>query len=89
MCGRISGFQPMNLTLPQRLQRYIQGSFERTTLLQKRIRQLVRGDSPLFDAELEGMENPVEIALTEVERGLVELVPDEEEEKPTLLEPEG
>jgi DNA-directed RNA polymerase subunit K/omega len=74
----------MSLTLPQRLQRYIQGSFERTSLLQKRLRQIVRGDAPLFDAELEGIENPIEIALTEIERGLIELVPDEEEQKPTL-----
>ena len=76
----------MELTLPQRLQRAILGSFERTVLLQKRIRQLVRGDAPLFDAELEGIIHPVQIALTEYERGLIELVPPEEEEaKPTLL----
>lgn len=52
--------------------------------MQKRLRQIVRGDAPLFDAELEGIENPIEIALTEMERGLIELVPDEEEHKPTL-----
>lgn len=74
----------MNLTLPQRLQRYAQGSFERTVLLQKRVRQLVRGDAPLFDAELEHVENPIEIALIEIERGLIELVPDEEPAKPAL-----
>lgn len=74
----------MELSLPQRLQRFVEGSFERTVLLQKRIRQLVRGDSPLFDAELEHIDNPIEIALIEVERGLIELVPDEEEQKPTL-----
>ncbi len=74
----------MSLTLPQRLQRYIQGSFEQTALLQKRLRQIVRGDAPLFDAELEGIRNPIEIALIEIERGLIELVPDEEEQKPTL-----
>lgn len=74
----------MNLTLPQRLQRYAQGSFQRTVLLQKRVRQLVRGDAPLFDAEIEHVENPIEIALIEVERGLIELVPDEEPAKPTL-----
>ncbi|TAH36406.1 MAG: hypothetical protein EYC70_11445 [Planctomycetota bacterium] len=74
----------MELSLPQRLQRQVQGSFERTVLLQKRIRQLVRGDAPLFDAELEHMDNPIEIALTEIERGLIELVPDEEEPRPVL-----
>lgn len=76
--------QPMQLSLPQRLQRFVEGSFERTVLLQKRIRQLVRGDAPLFDAELEHVENPIEIALIEVERGLIELVPDEDEPRPTL-----
>ncbi len=75
----------MSLTLPQRLQRVIEGSFENTVLLQKRVRQLVRGDAPLFDAELEKVENPIEIALVEMERGLIDLVPDEdEEERPTL-----
>ncbi|MGB0952282.1 MAG: DNA-directed RNA polymerase subunit omega [Planctomycetota bacterium] len=74
----------MDSTLPQRLQRNINGSFERTVLLQKRIRQLVRGDAPLFDAELERVENPIEIALIEVERGLIDLVEDAPVEKPTL-----
>jgi len=74
----------MDSTLPQRLQRNINGSFARTVLLQKRIRQIVRGDAPLFDAELERMENPIEIALTEIERGLIDLVEDKIEEKPTL-----
>jgi len=74
----------MDRTLPQRLQRYVNGSFERTVLLQKRIRQLVRGDAPLFDAELERIENPIEIALVEIERGLIELVEDKIEEKPTF-----
>jgi len=74
----------MEITLPQRLQRYVNGSFQRTVLLQKRIRQIVRGDAPLFDAELEHLDNPVEIALTEIERGLVELKAEEIEVKPTL-----
>ncbi|HEX9793361.1 MAG TPA: DNA-directed RNA polymerase subunit omega [Planctomycetota bacterium] len=74
----------MELSLPQRLQRYVEGSFERTVLLQKRLRQLVRGDAPLFDAELEHMDNPIEIALTEIERGLVELIPEEDESAPKL-----
>lgn len=74
----------MELSLPQRLQRQVQGSFERTVLLQKRVRQLVRGDAPLFDAELQHLDNPIEIALYEIERGLIELVPDEDEPRPTL-----
>ena len=74
----------MELTLPQRLQLVINGSFERTVLLQKRVRQLVRGDAPLFDAELERVENPIEIALVELERGLIDLTEDVKEEKPTI-----
>lgn len=74
----------MELSLPQRLQRVISGSFERTVLLQKRVRQLVRGDAPLFDAELERVENPIEIALVELERGLIGLTEETVEEKPTI-----
>ena len=75
----------MENTLPQRLQAFIRGSFERTAVLQKRVRQLVRGDAPLFDAELERIENPIEIALVEFERGLITLVePEQKEETPTL-----
>lgn len=74
----------MDQSLPQRLQHFVNGSFERTVLLQKRVRQLVRGDAPLFDAELERIENPVEIALVEMERGLIELVEEEPEEAPSI-----
>jgi DNA-directed RNA polymerase subunit K/omega len=84
MLGPFGDSLIMDSTLPQRLQRNINGSFSRTVLLQKRIRQLVRGDAPLFDAELERMDNPIEIALTEIERGLIELVEEQFEEKPTL-----
>ena len=74
----------MDETLPQRLQHSVNGSFERTVLLQKRVRQLVRGDAPLFDAEIERIENPIEIALVELERGLLELAEEQVEEKPVL-----
>ena len=74
----------MDETLPQRLQHSVNGSFERTVLLQKRVRQLVRGDAPLFDAEIERIENPIEIALVEFERGLLELAEEQVEEKPSL-----
>lgn len=74
----------MDQTLPQRLQSYVDGSFEKTVLLQKRIRQLVHGDAPTFDAELEHVHDPIEIALIEAERGLIELAPAEVEEKPTI-----
>ena len=53
-------------------------------LIQKRIRSLVRGDAPLFDAELEGIDNPIEIALIEIKRGLLDLKDPEVEEKPTF-----
>ena len=74
----------METTLPQRLQHLVNGSFERTVLLQKRVRQLVRGDAPLFDAELERVDNPIEIALIEMERQLLELKEEVFEERPTL-----
>lgn len=74
----------MDSTLPQRLQHHVNGSFERTVLLQKRVRQLVRGDAPLFDAEIERIDNPIEIALVEMERGLLTLKEDEVEVRPTL-----
>ncbi len=74
----------MELTLPQRLQRVINGSFGRTVLLQKRVRQLVRGDAPLFDAELERIENPIEIALVELERGLIGLTEESAVEKTAI-----
>jgi len=78
------GDSNMEQSLPQRLQLYVQGSYERTVLIQKRIRSLVRGDAPLFDAELEGIDNPIEIALIEIKRGLLDLKDPEVEEKPTL-----
>lgn len=74
----------MEGTLPQRLQHQVNGSFERTVLLQKRVRQLVRGDAPLFDAEIERIDNPIEIALVEMERELLELKEEIVEEKPVL-----
>jgi len=84
MRGRRFDDLTMELTLPQRLQRYVNGSFERTVLLQKRVRQLVRGDAPLFDNELEHIDHFVEIALIEATRGLIELDEEVEEVKPTL-----
>ena len=84
MPGPATAGTTMEKTLPQRLQDVVNGSFERTVLLQKRVRQLVRGDAPLFDAEIERVENPIEIALVEMERGLLELREEEVEEKPVL-----
>ena len=65
----------MDLTLPQRLQQSVQGSFHKTALLQKRVRELIRGASPLIDTR---ETHPIRIAFLEMERGLIELIPDEE-----------
>ena len=72
----------MDSTLPQRLQKVCGGSFHRTALLQKRVRELVRGAAPLVD--LKGERNPIKIAYLEMEKGLIELEPDEETPSPSL-----
>ena len=63
-------------TLPQRLVRQIGGSFRLTALLQKRVRELVRGQKPLYETR---ERNYIKVAAEELERGLIELVPDEEQ----------
>ena len=63
------------LTLPQRLQKSVGGSFHKTALLQKRVRELVRGAAPLIETR---EVNPIQIAFLEMERGLIELIPEEE-----------
>jgi DNA-directed RNA polymerase subunit K/omega len=65
----------MELTLPQRLQKAVSGSFHKTALLQKRVRELIRGAAPLIETR---ERNPIKIAFLEMERGLIELIPDEE-----------
>jgi DNA-directed RNA polymerase subunit K/omega len=70
----------MELSLPQRLQKAVNGSFHKTALLQRRVRELVRGSAPLLETR---KVNPIEIAFLEMERGLIELVPDEEAIRPT------
>jgi DNA-directed RNA polymerase subunit K/omega len=70
----------MENTLPQQLVKAVGGSFKLTALLQKRVRELVRGQKPLFETR---ERNYIKIALEEMERGLIELVP-EEEEKPVI-----
>ena len=57
------------------------GSFRLTALLQKRVRELVKGQKPLFETR---ERNYIRIAAEELERGLIELVPEEEEQDPTL-----
>ena len=65
----------MDDTLPQKLVRQVGGSFQLTALLQKRVRELVRGQKPLFETR---ERNYIRIAAEELERGLIELVPDGE-----------
>ncbi|MEZ6019920.1 MAG: tetraacyldisaccharide 4'-kinase [Planctomycetota bacterium] len=64
----------MDLTLPQRLQQSVQGSFHKTALLQQRVRELIRGAALVESRET----NPIKIAFLEMERGLIELIPDDE-----------
>lgn len=66
----------MDLTLPQRLQQSVQGSFHKTALLQKRVRELIRGAAPLIETR---EVSPIKIAFLEMERGLIELIPDEDD----------
>ncbi len=67
----------MERTLPQELVRQVGGSFFLTSLLQKRVRELVRGQKPLYETR---ERNYIKIAHEELKRGLIELVPDEEEQ---------
>ncbi len=71
----------MDSTLPQKLQRAVLGSFHKTALLQKRVRELVRGSAPLVETR---EKNPIKIAFLEMERGLIELVVDEDSTPVTL-----
>lgn len=68
-------------TLPTQLVHQVAGSFEMTALLQKRVRELVRGQKPLFETR---ERNYIKIASEEIQRGLIQLVPDEEQQDPTL-----
>ena len=43
----------MDDTLPQQLVKTVGGSFKTTALLQKRVRELVRGQKPLFETREE------------------------------------
>ncbi|MGA1522367.1 MAG: DNA-directed RNA polymerase subunit omega [Planctomycetota bacterium] len=65
----------MEDTLPQKLVRQVGGSFQLTALLQRRVRELVRGQKPLFETR---ERNCIKIASEELARGLIELVPEEE-----------
>lgn len=69
-------------TIPQQLTRQVGGSFQLTALLQKRVRELVRGDRPLYETR---ERNYIKIAAEELSRGLIELVPDAEDDTPMRL----
>ncbi len=73
----------MEQSFPQELVRQVGGSFRLTALLQKRVRELVRGQKPLFETR---ERNYIKIASEELRRGLIELVADEEQTGPTKLE---
>lgn len=66
----------MEESLPQQLVYQVSGSFRLTALLQKRVRELVRGQKALYETR---ERNYIRIASEELRRGLIELVPDEEE----------
>ncbi|MEY4672994.1 MAG: hypothetical protein RL148_778 [Planctomycetota bacterium] len=65
----------MEHSLPQDLVKQVGGSFRVTALLQKRVRELVRGQKPLFETR---ERNYIRIASEELKRGLIELVPEED-----------
>ena len=71
----------MEDTLSQQLVRQVGSSFQLTELLQKRVRELVRGQKPLYETR---DRNYVRIAAEELSRGLIELVPDEDSTPPGL-----
>ena len=71
-----------NETLPQRLQKSVCGSFHKTALLQKRVRELIGGASPLIETR---EQNPIKIAFLEMDRGLIELIPDEDQAPPPSI----
>ncbi|MEM7201243.1 MAG: DNA-directed RNA polymerase subunit omega [Planctomycetota bacterium] len=69
----------MESSLPQQLVRQVGGSFRLTALLQKRVRELVRGQKPLFETR---DRNYIKIAAEELRRGLIDLVAEEEQVEP-------
>ncbi|MFN7587560.1 MAG: DNA-directed RNA polymerase subunit omega [Planctomycetota bacterium] len=73
----------MEQSLPPDRVKQVGGSFRLTALLQKRVRELVRGQKPLFETR---ERNYIRIASEELKRGLIDLVADEEQTGPTKLE---
>ncbi len=58
------------------LEAKVGGRFQLTSLLQKRIRELVAGAPRLVDIR---SDNPIDIAIEEVRAGKIELVPEDAE----------
>lgn len=73
---------PMEESLPKQLVRQVAGSFDMTALLQKRVRELVRGQKPLYETR---ESNYIKIASEEIRRGLIQLVEDEEQQDPEAV----
>jgi DNA-directed RNA polymerase subunit K/omega len=71
----------METSLPQRLQKAVSGSFHQTALLQKRVRELIRGATPHVETR---EVNPIKVAFLDMERGLIELIPAVDNPAPTL-----
>jgi DNA-directed RNA polymerase subunit K/omega len=62
-------------SLPTSLQDTVGGSFHKTALLQKRVRELIKGAIPLIETR---EKNPIRIAYEEMRQGLIELTPEED-----------
>lgn len=62
-------------SLPTSLQDLVGGSFHKTALLQKRVRELIKGAIPLIETR---EKNPIRIAYLELQQGLIELTPEED-----------
>lgn len=79
----------MTESLPTSLQDFVGGSFHKTALLQKRVRELIKGATPLIETR---EKNPIKVAFLEMQGGLIELTPEEEGQYPpmdaALLAPE-
>lgn len=73
----------MDVERLERLSDRIGGRFRLTSLLQKRLAELVRGSPPLVDLP---SNNFLEIALQEIEEGRIELLDVSEEEEAEQIE---
>jgi len=73
----------MDVERLERLTRKVGGRFRLTSLLQKRLAELVKGSPPLVDLP---PNNYLEVALREVEEGRIELLLPWTKEEPGKLE---